>query len=372
MTSVFIEPLDVLMLRGNKLFGDPGSYGESLVPPWPSVAAGAIRSAVLAREGDAFAFARGERSHPALGTPSEPGPFTVTAFHLARRVGDRVEPLFEPPADIVIERDDDGVVIRRILANETAPALSSSNPMPLLPVLAQERRTKPATGRWLTAAGWESYLRSEEIKPGNLVPTEILWRSDLRVGIGLSPATRHVEEGKLFSVNAVAFKPHVGFLARIEGLDLTTDDFLRFGGDGRGARMQVVEVDWPQPDLERIARAGRARLVLTTPGLFEHGWLPTGFSLVDRTHRLELHGVRARLAAAAVPRAEVISGFDIANSMPKPALRAAPAGSIFWLEDLDATPDALLKLVETGLWCSELHSDARRAEGFNRMTLAVY
>ena len=31
----FIEPLDVLFLRGNQLFGDPGSYGECLVPPWP-------------------------------------------------------------------------------------------------------------------------------------------------------------------------------------------------------------------------------------------------------------------------------------------------------------------------------------------------
>lgn len=38
----FLEPLDVLFLRGNKLFGDPGSYGASLVPPWPSVAAGAL------------------------------------------------------------------------------------------------------------------------------------------------------------------------------------------------------------------------------------------------------------------------------------------------------------------------------------------
>ena len=33
----FIEPLDVLFLRGNKLFGDPGSHGESLVPPWPAI-----------------------------------------------------------------------------------------------------------------------------------------------------------------------------------------------------------------------------------------------------------------------------------------------------------------------------------------------
>ena len=47
----FLEPLDVLFLRGNKLFGAPGSHGESLVPPWPSVAAGALRSRMLADEG---------------------------------------------------------------------------------------------------------------------------------------------------------------------------------------------------------------------------------------------------------------------------------------------------------------------------------
>jgi CRISPR-associated protein Cmr3 len=372
MTSVFLEPLDVLVLRGNKLFGDPGSYGESVVPPWPSVAAGAIRSAMLARSGDPSAFAKGQWEHPSLGTPNRPGSFTVTAFHLARRRDDRVEPIFAMPADLVIERNQDALVVRRVRPTAVAQGLASSNPLPWMPVLAQKERTKPVTGWWLTSAGWQSYLRGEEIEPGDLVKTESLWRYDLRVGVGLSPATRHVEEGKLFSVSAVAFRPDVGFLACIAGAGLTTDDFLRFGGDGRGARMQVVEVDWPQPDIERIARARLARLVLTTPGLFEHGWLPTGFSLVDGTPRLELHGVRARLAAAAVPRAEVVSGFDLANSLPKPALRAAPGGSVYWLEDLDATPDSLGKLVETGLWPGELHNDARRAEGFNRMTLAAY
>jgi CRISPR-associated protein Cmr3 len=372
MTSVFIEPLDVLVLRGNRLFGDPGSYGESLVPPWPSVAAGAIRSAVLARGGDPSAFAKGQWEHPSLGTPSEPGPFTVTAFHLARRRDERVEPLFALPADLMIERKGEAFVVRAVRPTAVAQALASSNPLPWLPVLAQEKRAKPVTGWWLTGAGWHSYLRGEPVTQAHFVHEKSLWQYDLRVGVGLSAATRHVEEGKLFSVNAVAFKPDVGFLARIAGSDLTTNDFLRFGGDGRGANMQVVEVDWPQPDLERIARAKQARLVLTTPGLFERGWLPTGFSLVDGTCRLELHGVRARLAAAAVPRAEVISGFDIAISLPKPALRAAPGGSVYWLEDLDATPDALRKLAETGLWPGELHNDARRAEGFNRVTLAAY
>jgi CRISPR-associated protein Cmr3 len=372
MTSVFIEPLDVLVLRGNKLFGDPGSYGESLVPPWPSVAAGAIRSAILARDGDPFAFAKGEWKHPTLGTPGEPGPFTITAFHLARRQGDRIEPLFQPPADLVIERDGDEVAIRRVRPTVTVRALASSNPLPSLPVLAQKNRTKPLSGYWLTEAGWRSYLRDQAIELDHLVASRALWQYDLRVGVGLSSMTGHVEEGKLFSVNTVAFKPEVGFLACVAGLDLAGDRLLRFGGDGRGVRMQIVDVAWPQPDFESIAQAGRARLVLTTPGLFAKGWVPTGFSLVNGTYSLELHGARGRLAAAAVPRAEVISGFDIANSRPKPALRAAPCGSVYWLEDLDATPDALRKVAETGLWPGELHNDARRAEGFNRITLAAY
>lgn len=76
-----IEPLDVLLLRGNQSFGDPGSYGDAVMPPWPSVAAGAIRSRMLADAGaDLAAFARSEQPHPALGTPARPGPFTLRAL----------------------------------------------------------------------------------------------------------------------------------------------------------------------------------------------------------------------------------------------------------------------------------------------------
>jgi CRISPR-associated protein Cmr3 len=92
----------------------------------------------------------------------------------------------------------------------------------------------------------------------------------------------------------------------------------------------------------------------------------------DGTERFELHGVRASLACAAVPRAEVISGFDLAKGRPKPAVRAAPAGSVYWLDELEATPAALRKLAEIGLWPTEDYNDARRAEGFNRMTFAAY
>jgi CRISPR-associated protein Cmr3 len=122
----FLEPLDVLFLRGNRLFGDPGSFGESLVPPWPSVAAGALRSQILAQDGtDLAGFAAGREAHPDLGTPDRPGPFTVTAFHLARRGEDgSVEAIYAAPADLVVAHNDDGTLsVRRLspLATGVSP-----------------------------------------------------------------------------------------------------------------------------------------------------------------------------------------------------------------------------------------------------------
>ena len=73
-----------------------------------------------------------------------------------------------------------------------------------------------------------------------------------------------------------------------------------------------------------------------------------------------------------MPRAEVVSGWDLARWQPKPALRAAPTGSVWWLDELDATPDALRKLAETGLWREPCDDVARRAEGFNRIAIAAY
>jgi len=97
-TALFIEPLDVLILRGNKLFADAGSHSEALMPPWPSVAAGALRSRMLIDAGiDPAAFAA------VLGSVAQPGSFRIAHFGLARRTGKDEDPLFEAllplPAD---------------------------------------------------------------------------------------------------------------------------------------------------------------------------------------------------------------------------------------------------------------------------------
>ncbi len=369
----FIEPLDVLFLRGNKLFGDPGSFGESLVPPWPSVAAGALRSAMLAREGvDLVAFALGNAPHPSLGTPGTPGSFAVTAFTLARRLaGGVVETLHELPADLVAEAGDDGCIqrLRRLVPAQPAAGLLSSSPLPHWPVLAQGERAKPAGGVWLTQAGWAAHLAGRTPGVEQVLTAGQLWAIDPRVGVGLNAATRSAADGQLFTVQAVAFHRSIGFLASVTGARPPADGVLRFGGDGRGAAISMVPHQPAAADVDAISKARRARVVLTTPGLFPSGWrLPA----VDGEQRITWPGLSARLTCAAVPRAEVVSGWDLALRSPKPAERAAPAGSVYWLDDLDATPEALRKLADGGLWLGNDQNAQRRAEGFNRFSFAAW
>jgi len=391
----FIEPLDVLFLRGNKLFGDPGSYGESLIPPWPSVAAGAIRSRMLVdRQIDLNAFAQGKVTGDAeLGTPEVPGSFVLAGFYLARRAVDgRVEVLMPSPADLVISRSAAGVPQVSALAPQ-AMGLPSSFPLPMLPVLAQgQQRSKPESGYWLTQAAWATYLQGGLPAAEQLVHSSQLWGFDARVGIGLDSTTGSVEDGKLFSVQAVVLhkqgqplgtdqqsgRPQlqghdIGFLAAVAGAMPPAEGLLRFGGDGRAAAISEAPVDLPQPDYEALARSGRCRLILTSPAMFPEGWQLPG---TDADNRLVLaEGVTARVVSAAVARAESLSGWDLAKQQPKALQRVVPTGSVYWLDELESSPAALRKLVENGLWPGAGNNEAnvtRRAEGFNRLAIAAW
>jgi CRISPR-associated protein Cmr3 len=376
MTTLFLEPLDVLFLRGNKLFGDPGSFGESLVPPWPSVAAGALRSRMLVDAGiDAAAFARGEARHPELGAPDAPGSFTVTAFSLARRkASGAVEILVAPPADIVIGMEGDLPIVNRLQPTRLHEKIQSSAPLPLAAVLAEKTRGKPQSGYWFAETGWRKYLGGQTPDADDLVQTSALWGFDFRVGVGLDAPTRRASDGRLFSVQAVAMRDGVGFLATVAGANPPRAGSVRLGGDGRAAAVHGIDWTPPEPDYAAIAQSRRCRLVLTTPGLFEHGWLPTGAVPEQRRDdgaiRFALHGVTGWIVGAAVPRFEVVSGWDLANWAPKSAQRAAPTGCVYWIEDLQATPEVLRKLAAQGLWSEEGQDTARRAEGFNRFTWA--
>ncbi len=371
LSTCFIEPLDVLFLRGNQLFGEAGSYGEALMPPWPSVAAGALRSRLLVDDGvDLIAFARGQIDHPQLGTPAQPGGFAVREFQLARRHDDRVELLMPAPADLVIHETDDGAPVVQALHPEPMHALiATSTPLAHLPVLTQTERNKPASGWWLRESGWRKYLQGQAVTANDLEHVSQLWRYDERIGIGLEDGTRSVADGKLFTARAVALCDGVGFAVTAHGATLPTSGSIRLGGDGRAGQLHGVILDRPEPDYAAMAAAGRCRIVLTSPGIFPAGWRLPGMA-TDGS--LSLPGLRARVVAAAVSRAETVSGWDLAHRQPKPAQKTASSGSVYWLDQLDTTAESLRKLAAHGLWSEPCEDAQRRAEGFNRFSFATY
>lgn len=398
----FIGPFDVLSFRGNRLFGSAGSFGESLMPPWPSVVAGAIRTALLVERGhNLVAFAQGQFSDDEeLGTPDRPGSFTVTGFDVARRFADgRVEMLHASPADLTVHDSSNGggpqPVARRITPKAVLRGIQSSAATSLLAVLATPSREKAMHTSWLNSDGWREHLLGNKIRGRRqIVSTDELWRTERRIGIALDPARLTAENGALFTSQMVATRKsehlpiafernidssrsNVGFLAELTGVHLPESLTLRLGGDGRVASASLVHKSYlPDSINGRIYRdiltTGRCRVILTTPGLFARGWQPTGVVGDGRHARFNLHGVTAHLVCAVVPWGEVVSGFDLARRCPKPAQRIAPTGTVYWLDEVEATQKALRSLVDRGLWSDPVENYTRRAEGFNRFQFAKW
>lgn len=384
-TVLFIEPHDILFLRGNKLFGDPGSYGESLVPPPPSVVAGAVRSALMVRKSIDFdAFAANRLNDSEFGNADHPGTFRIMACHLARRrKGDgKVEAIYAMPADLSVSKaGEDELNVRCLQPCQATAWLKTSNATEYLAVLPEPDRGKPETSLWLNADGWRAHLSGDKVDPArHLLNSACLWQMELRTGIGLDPAKRSAATGDLYTAQAVSLHKseqggdyHTGFLACTEGAHLPDTMTLRLGGDGRAAQVSLVQgVEFPEPDWERLCEDQRCRIILTSPGIFDGGWRPTGTNGDGRVLRFELGGVKARLVCAAVPRAEVISGWDLAAKRPKPAQRVAPMGSVYWLEELEATPEQLRNLANQGLWPDGSDNTHRRVEGYNRFVFATH
>ncbi len=380
---LFIRPLDVLYLRGNKLFGGAGDHAEALMPPWPSVFAGAIRSAMLASSGVDLGLFTDEKAgdvpdgyREVLGTPVAPGSFRVTFVGLGREVGAARELLVPLPADLVVferKSENDGTIggtgkstpqrhVERLsLVDPAALHVSTSSPLGRLPVLASAGRAKPASGYWLTGQGLATYLNGGTPKLDHLVHRGDLWQTDARLGIARSRDSYTGIPGKIYTTDTVALTPGVGFVVGIDGCPeslLPVSTLLRLGGDGRGA--EVTRWEGPTPRHEP-AKAGEPFVaLLTTPGLFPAGWRPPESV--------------ARLLAAAVPRAETVSGWDLPAHRPKPAQRAVPAGAVYYF-DL-ATTDAAAWAND--LWPS-IQSELgprfdtvwkqRRAEGFSNLLL---
>ncbi len=376
----FLQPLDVLYLRGNRLFGDSSATGEAVMPPWPSMAAGALRSQILVINGeDSGQFASGGKLTgelaKSLGTPAEPGTFRLSQFLLANMdVGNLRDVYFPLPSDLIVISEENNKHIHYLHPYRLPASIQTSAPCGQLPVFRVAKQAKPESGLWLNTAGMQTWLNGQPIILDHVVESKDLWKIDSRLGIALDTGGRTTIEGQLYTVDAVALNDNIGFLTGIDGADgLLQNGLLRLGGDGRGAQHSKVNWEALQPDWDIITKTQRFRLVLATPGLFEQGWLLPGMTEQAGSFIWETPEFSAHLVTASISRAETISGWDMAENCPKPALKAVSTGSVYWFDHFEGDIQALGKLVDHGLSLINTYPDNKRcAEGFNNIFIAAW
>jgi CRISPR-associated protein Cmr3 len=121
-----------------------------------------------------------------------------------------------------------------------------------------------------------------------------------------------------------------------------------------------------------IGKQRACRIVLLTPAYFNAGYKPTPASLV-----FDLH---PELVAAAVPHAQVVSGWDMLRDngtgtvgAPKPTRRLAPAGAVYFVRFDDKDDPQAIEEWARALWMRCISDDEQsRNDGFGLVALGVW
>ena len=441
--TFLIEPRDPLVFRDARPFSaEPGAGAFCLPFPLPRTVAGALRTHI------------GNTARPRIDWTSHDDTSKVArvVVHgpllLGRATGESAWQVRIPaPRDAVFYRDDTknlhGMILRpmRIDSEEDAgsnlpkaPSKSPANgceralantalrPMDVSEEVKPESKA-PAwwqiddAVRWLAAhTGTESDLPLVR-SPGNdpAIRGMASLPHDTRVHVGIDAGTLTHREGALFTTEAVAFPekpmqpdepnepetPAAAMVCRVKtDIDWRRDDaHLPLGGERRLARIRVDDADiaWPDvvfPPDEAFRLSNGLRLLLVTPALFAHGWLPAWMADATIPGLGELK-TPVQLVGAATDRRIPVSGWGITRKQganhketgARATRYAVPAGGVYFfrfntgIPDLDTWKtiwerlwlapvsdrqidrDSGFGLVLPGLWREETATGASESEG---------
>lgn len=385
MSVWLIEPLDPLIARD----GRPAAVGQfhTVSFPYPSMIAGAVRTR-MGSPGGAFSI------------PGDALQELREKVHVRGPLLAELDPeggvhqwLAPAPRDAVILSVEDRPALKRLIPRPLAPgeAMDSLPEKGLIPLgfEGNESYGKPPAG---VPAFWawselETWLERPRDRPGVDLPSLGIDRLpvETRSHLAIQPGERVGLDGMLFQTAGLRFlqegasrlEPRRLALsletekANVAGRDLVLErQIAPLGGERRLARWSPASKEWPSmPESiqKEIVATRRARLLLLTPALFESGTLPAWSGAA-----WPLGGaVTATVLAAAVPRHEVVSGWDLATGRAKKTRRLAPAGSVYFVELQGSETDLQDWCENTWLACLSDGEQDRR-DGFGLAVLGTW
>jgi CRISPR-associated protein Cmr3 len=362
-----IEPRDPLVFRDARPFSaDPGALAQTLPFPLPSTTTGAVRSH-LVRTASGF---KGWKD-PATNAPDRALAISVKGPLLSRRCGTKHIPFFPAPADALIVIDEKPGTFERqygadVCGNlETPPDPEDVPKDPVLEIHALRPHEPEAGGIWDMPHGLRPLSIGSEKKPFDAYrywaqqaivnwlhsPEPVMPErqqtlgaldTDTRYHVSIDRASGTNVEGALFGTVGLVFERDWTLLARASPppgeTGLTAPERLvPLGGESRFATIRQAPDAWPAPpDAASPAAKGErgVRLLVVTPTVFDHGWLPNSIDLDTREGTLPglPNGPRVTLASVALPRRVPVSGWDYALGRARSIRYAVPAGTVYFFE----------------------------------------
>lgn len=366
---------DPIIARDGRPFGaGQGNRMHSLAWPMPSTVAGALRTALV-------------KSDPALDFSGEM-PHRLTEVQVSGLFPTRAGQLYLPaPTNCVWDENSKSVFKLRpvSLAGGEGVDLPADNLAPVR--LTEEHVVGDFKGRpvpaWWPLSKYVEWLTVQTAKLGSdwfdrdflEAPT---WAT--RDHVCIDPQTGTAAEGLLFTTIGlnITHLPRFGgckteaFGSRFADVKLSTRVAIRdqafahlkefsgwhpIGGERRLAHWERVEAEelWLCPEYVKraLGSAQKVCMILATPAIFQHGFLPAWLGEDSLIGSPFDGGPTLQLMGIANPRWRAVSGwaFQPVDDLgridhngkrgPKPIRRVVPAGSVFFFETVDGDCSAL-------------------------------
>lgn len=403
MTIWIIEPKDPLIFRDGRPFNaNPGARASSLSFPFPSTIAGAVRTkAGLGSDG---IFQKSKIDE--VKKESVKGPFLVEIDEDSKITNW----LMPAPQDAVLLESSTGdkteAAIKKLIPitlpdgafTDFTHPIDSSNSSPKLLLLGMSPFPKSilkphnkAPKFWYLSKLEDWLLEAKNINNilisefGHNGPTQ-----ETRTHVKIEPESQTAKDGALFqtqglefihkSQSAVETKSFSALKHLALALETTaniSDGLANLGGERRLVAWNKTSEKLPFSEtffdlvVEQIIQLGTCRLMLLTPGYFEHVCNPA--YLLNEIAKDPPY-INPELKAVAVARPQVVSGWDFAKGKAKPTRRLAPAGTVFFLKfDLSKSNSESIKQWCEDVWLESVSDDAQsRLDGFGLAILGTW
>jgi CRISPR-associated protein Cmr3 len=327
-----INALDTLFFRDGKPFSmGAETWADGIFPPYPSVIFGALRSKY---------FSENIKELEMINTQDPTKNLRIRNIYY----GIGSDFYFPLPFDCVKEKDDKSEKVI-VLVPKDLPKNCYGNyktPVHLLPENNNVKVENVVDGV-VRKSAFEKYLnRSKEFSIKKLSDIIVL---EPKIGIARSPDTRSTEIGKLYRVDMRRLEnksnEKLSIVVDFEGLNNFDSGFLKLGGEGKAVAYKNIEniddeLNIAFPEFEDDER--QFKIVLTTPAIFNNGWVP------EMKFAEEYYGLKLNLFAAAVGKPINVGGFDMNKRKPKPMFKAVPAGSVYYFERMEGTMETVKEL----------------------------